>query len=873
MFFSPYMCPIIAERLHALKMSVGTLKEDLILDLDSDGRVAAEDARRILKIALGSSPQFVRQAGPTDPSAGGQTGTAQIASGTFDLTFEPEAEVTRIVSAASGGRLSLSNGAVLEIPGDALLEDSKITFSKLDMSSVDREGSFALYGVTGIEDSLKRPASFTVPFGSVPADYVDPDVTVKVLDPQEGWVELPITVDVLSKTVTARTDHFSWIEESWGGKYRDLAEELKGAPVLPLSVPYYGQLGSPWCFAAAAQMLLKFYGQNIEIWDTAQHFGLSTSHGSSITNYYLGNYTSLFARYGGLKLEDDGPRFWWRHASLNGYIMHQLHLNRPVFVALRYGRHAVVVTGYDSQGVWLHDPEGIAIAWALDKTKDDLGEHNFSHYKLSWEQWNSAVNGGSYISLDPFSTTIVTQFSTPLAYTIVLTNGTLANNPPLTINVASPRELGKGFQHGKSAGFSFFRFDPDSGVERRFFTWDGTQTRGYKFVTAPFGAPQGLSNSDTLEQLHVTVSNGEPIGRFGQPSQTSPGVTVTAYIDDRQMTQQAATIPAAKSNTRPEVELWKPGSTLNFAELDPPFAPGEHILRLELAIGDAVIDTILIYFTLAPAQVQNVKFRLRGDEAEVTAEVTWDQNIEPAADVEELEYIVLVDGREVSTTEDTRKTISIPGIDPLPDIRVVARTKVRKSISSLPGPRERILASFLSKPAVPAEGFLGADCKKFTFEGTAFGTKIAEGSQSGELNCTWDSKTRSEATGHLATVVYFPLEETAQLREEFDELKSLIKQAVEETISDCEAEDSCKVDEIAKGADYEVTGTIVKNQGTARPTYEHSNFYVTIYRDQFLVLVGWEEAASVVIKFREGLTQQMLAQAKALIDERFPPVK
>ena len=43
------------DALAALKMSVKLLAEDLILDMDQNGRVTAEDARRILSIAVRGS--------------------------------------------------------------------------------------------------------------------------------------------------------------------------------------------------------------------------------------------------------------------------------------------------------------------------------------------------------------------------------------------------------------------------------------------------------------------------------------------------------------------------------------------------------------------------------------------------------------------------------------------------------------------------------------------------------------------------------------------------------------------------------------------------------------------------------------------------
>ena len=608
---------------------------------------------------------------PPQPSSTSAAGSAPE----IGQPLRSETEAYSDIKVETGGTIQLANTAALTIPPGALSQDTTVKFRKLDTAAVDVGKSFALYEVTGIPGALKEPAILTLPFGSVPSDYQSPDVQVKVFDPQKGWVNLPITVDAAAKRVTARADHCSPIEVSWGGPYKAIADQLITSPSPPLPVPYYPQLNSPWCFAAASQMLLKFYDKDVEIWEIAHFFNLNTEHGSETSNLYKGQYKGLFARYG-LNIQDGTTGYWRRFDSLKGFLMGQLHKNRPVLVALYYGRHAVVVTGYDREGIWIHDPQGVAIGWAEGKTPEQVDglKNQLSQAKLSWELWEKAVHG---LGVSPFAVDARTLFDPildPLAYTIVVTDAAPANVLPATITVGSPRERkGQEAAFNQQNDFSLFHIDPDTGVERNVFTWDGTQPKGYKFATKAFDAPNLLTNSDLLEQLNLSANNGDPYQAYA--------ATVKAFIDTgkdtREMIQKNVLLPANTSQL--QLSLWDPGNPLRFNKLAKPFPPGDHVLRLELAVNGKPkpVDLISISFTLRPAQVQNV--RVVYSKEDRSANVTWDKNID---DVYGLEYVVLMNRKEVGSTRGYEQWIEIPE-NGLPDIRVVARTLDRKLVSFL----------------------------------------------------------------------------------------------------------------------------------------------------------------------------------------------
>jgi hypothetical protein len=139
-----------------------------------------------------------------------------------------------------------------------------------------------VYDLAGTDLPLKQPIAVALPIHP-PPNLAQPEVVVEVLDAIKGWRQVPGVVDPTTHSVRALTDRLGPIRVSWDDARKLSLNDLLHNPVNPMPVPYYPQLGNPWCFAAASQMLLKYYGKAVEIWDVAREFKLTTEHGAPVS--------------------------------------------------------------------------------------------------------------------------------------------------------------------------------------------------------------------------------------------------------------------------------------------------------------------------------------------------------------------------------------------------------------------------------------------------------------------------------------------------------------------------------------------------------------------------------------------------------------
>lgn len=562
---------------------------------------------------------------------------------------------SRTIRSQQGGTLELRDGSRVVVPADVLVADAQLSFSAV--KTVAGLENFHLYNLTGMDAPLRMPAQVILHIPA-PSGETNPRPVVEVLDQRDGWRAVPGFWEP-GQGVMIFTDRIAPLRVSWEDRRSRSLEELRRDEVKPLLVPHYPQFHTPWCFAASAQMLLKYYGRDVEIWSIGREFRRNTENGAPAAELSSGAYPALFRRHG-LTTENN---YWLRFDSLNAYLMEQLQKRRPVFVALAYGRHAVVVTGYNHRGIQFHDPEGVMVE-AIAGGSANL--QALSHIEMTWDQWNLAVQGGLLWGIDPRVSvrTLLDPVTSVLAYTFAVTDGVPdKKTAPLTLAIASPREKPEKF--GADQEFFFVRQDPDAGSEVRIFTWDGTQPLGYRFARSIGDTEQELSNSDTLF-LRVALSNG------GWPDihrKDAESVVVVVAFDEREMVRVPVTFEKNehwKSNKL--IPIWWNASALKLQRLEQPLAPGFHKMKLRLESAGSVTDTTEVEFAVAPAQVQNVKLeKVTG--AQKSMRVRWDENIEVQKKVAALEYVVSIDGRVVATTKKTEIDIDAP---PGADVRVVA---------------------------------------------------------------------------------------------------------------------------------------------------------------------------------------------------------
>lgn len=130
-----------------------------------------------------------------------------------------------------------------------------------------------------------------------------------------------------------------------------------------LSVPTYYQEHSNWCWAASAQMILKFHNKSVAQCSMANYsFGI---------NYACGNTTFYWnsrANQGNWNYYvDDMMNYYWgstRFYQQNGSITQsslqtRINASKPFIMSWRWssgGAHDVVVKGYSGSYVYFNDP-------------------------------------------------------------------------------------------------------------------------------------------------------------------------------------------------------------------------------------------------------------------------------------------------------------------------------------------------------------------------------------------------------------------------------------------------------------------------------------------------------------------------------------
>lgn len=138
-----------------------------------------------------------------------------------------------------------------------------------------------------------------------------------------------------------------------------------------LQVPYYNQNPAEWCWATSLAMLLEYYGfDNNKPWKIAGSLGKDVNVGAN--HFDLDDIEQL--------LEDEfsaGNEDAWFGSLISlpvfvgGLITDLIFIHKikqsinngnPVYISLipiqDSSGHVVVVTGYDNEGIYLHDPSG-----------------------------------------------------------------------------------------------------------------------------------------------------------------------------------------------------------------------------------------------------------------------------------------------------------------------------------------------------------------------------------------------------------------------------------------------------------------------------------------------------------------------------------
>ncbi len=130
-----------------------------------------------------------------------------------------------------------------------------------------------------------------------------------------------------------------------------------------MNVPYYSQYDAQWCPAASLSMLMKYYNVERKVWEIARDWGWEKSVGLSSLWEWIFSYIQNYGASFGLTIERGGP-FWINVDSFVDYITEKMSFGKPVMVCSTFnnenigGGHCIVLTGWDSNYVYINDPSG-----------------------------------------------------------------------------------------------------------------------------------------------------------------------------------------------------------------------------------------------------------------------------------------------------------------------------------------------------------------------------------------------------------------------------------------------------------------------------------------------------------------------------------
>ncbi len=528
----------------------------------------------------------------------------------LDLPVAASAEQT--ITPEAGGSVSLPNGATVAIAPGAVSEPVTVTLQEL---AVDGPDAFTRSFYRLEPDGLQFAATVTLSFPIDPQRALDESaVSVAVLGQLTGWEYLPAQVDLARGVVTTQTSHFSLYLVKKGNYVQQL--DLN-RPAVKLVVPYYNQDGAGWCWAVSTQMLLKYYGRDVETWQIAETWGATFDTGLSQGWFLAGFYTPLIAAHG-FKVERSYAGWGGDSLGVTAYLIDQLSQGRPVWMAFEGIGHVIVIVGFDRQGLWIQDPSGLAVERAQGKAR--VQENHLNPVHLTWNEWFGEpriIDGQPNYN---YTTGGIAGSSSGLMHTVVITDAAPSRTAAVTMTIL-PDDVR--FVAPRPTGAS-----NDLNLELK---WDGTRRGGYGFEGLPdflVGMPKGIaSNSDTLRKFELTLSNS---------TDSAVSVEVVMLLDNKPFRTRQMSGSLAPRTSNVAFDLMQNDPYLFPQNL---LTPGLHRFALELRANGQPVDTLSLEFQVGPSRPTNLVATPSGG----AVALSWDENPEETRGIGNIVYVLWKD--------------------------------------------------------------------------------------------------------------------------------------------------------------------------------------------------------------------------------------
>ena len=536
----------------------------------------------------------------------------------------------QFLSRKDGGTVALPNGVQVEIPANVLPNDVTLSVEEVQCDGPGTNGirSFRIRP----DMQLKGNATLRFPFENASSGTDAPIVSFYA--PGKGWVSIASSYDQENKQIVATTNHFSdWtvavpyqyphLVKNGPKSGNDTRTEFEkhvtnpNNPGVTIDVPFYPQGGSQWCWATCSQMLLKHYGVDTEVWDIASYLDAPINEGLNGGDILMNKEAGILTSKG-LNVDRSALGFFDR-LMLNEYLVEQLDEGKPIWIALTAREHAIVVVGYDRNGLKVHDPSGElidAVAAHNNSQSPKTLDKNLCFLHITWKDWNEVALARSYVRYDGEETPVPQPV---FAHTMVIENKATSKNAKPTFTVHSGAVV---FSHPDASKYK------SGGNLQNVFKWDGRWIDGYYFDgiarTVRGIELNSPTNSDQLTKFELALNN---------TSSSNVNVAIELRMDRTLLRRIEHLVPPKTTNEIVDI-LAKSGGPINFSSS--PLVPGNHRFYIRMTQGNSVCDESTINFIMGPKRPAGLKIK----KSDGKIKLTWDENIE-----EGIVYVVWKNGK------------------------------------------------------------------------------------------------------------------------------------------------------------------------------------------------------------------------------------
>lgn len=473
----------------------------------------------------------------------------------LDPGENPNPDSITVTVSSSGGSVLLPDGSGVVFPDGVLPSSTAVTVVKRDPDTWfddNGTGGRVVLTTTAPVTQFSQEVEIRVPLPTTATPADTSRILAGVVDEETGAVTVEAsTIRMIdgSPYLVVSTDHFSSRLFEWF-----LGTQPPSSAML--TIPYYSQGSSPFCWAASVHMVTQAasFGEVRLLTDVIGKVGVDEGGIGSVDFRINSDISDLVKSRTGVRPE----RKMWDYVNKNvmrDYLWREIGVNGHA-VALFNSKweHAVVVVGYDVSTFRIHDP--------ASTTPNSIGYEE--------KKWDEFVKG---MALNDKLVTLAIPHA-------------LENRPgPLSVNF-----LPQAFQFVKP----FYGADDPAAIYR--YVWDHTRASGYAFRHAASGA---IGNPIRGDVSRLSTAGDVEISNASRTSshEASVYLDITALGapagEGRVSTHYDATVAP---NTA--VNLQVPSIKVDTFRYNAP-NPVEYALTVSVLADGTTVDRQTLYFKLA----------------------------------------------------------------------------------------------------------------------------------------------------------------------------------------------------------------------------------------------------------------------------------